>query len=509
MSRGLILNLMASALTILATIAFLGATLVVNATPMIAPAADVRPVVHAFYDAINAVLRTGDPTAFEGVVAPNFVMHGALEHVSPDRDGLVHQLVATSGVNPTLHLEIADLEVVGNRALVQVTRTDRAGGAFLGVPFATSPVLWGQFDALRIEGGHVTELWSGGEHVPLFEPLRQAWLDPLLTAEQAMMFRRITTAAGEPWNWAATHQSRVLYLEAGTIMVEVDRTSPEAAVIFPTDGDGRGRPVAPGGRALLRPGDALAISPFVRYNLSGGGPAHPELLAYEVAFPRFPGAQVSGPELAGGVVVATPARSTLPTRGRLAEVADPSLPHAPLLVTFGRITLPPGTPLALSASPGPVLLTVEAGTLGIDVWHAEPAAVKTKLASGEATIIPAGEASTFQVVGTEPVVLFTTTILPAFAGTRVVPSSTPSPVVSPETPFGFGAPLSWQLPLLPPGANVPVTREEQSAGIVRLAGEDLRHVLSNMALQSRRQYPTFLGTCPCPAGGSTEAAKVP
>src|SRR5262245_19423384 len=78
MSRGLTLNLLASGLTILATIAFLGATAVGNGAPVDVPAeSGTRPVVRAFYDAINTGLRSGDPTALEAVVAPNFVMHGA------------------------------------------------------------------------------------------------------------------------------------------------------------------------------------------------------------------------------------------------------------------------------------------------------------------------------------------------------------------------------------------------------------------------------------------------
>src|SRR5687767_1711336 len=114
MSRGLALNLLASALTILATFAFLIAATMGGGSPRAAPTgADTRHIVYAFYDAINDVLRTGDPAALDAVVAPHFTMHGGFATVSPDRAGLARQLVATSAVAPNLHLEIAELAVAG------------------------------------------------------------------------------------------------------------------------------------------------------------------------------------------------------------------------------------------------------------------------------------------------------------------------------------------------------------------------------------------------------------
>jgi hypothetical protein len=110
-------------------------------------------------------------------------------------------------------------------------------------------------------------------------------------------------------------------------------------------------------------------------------------------------------------------------RQLLAEAAQTGLPHDTLVASFGRITLPPGEPLALAATPGPVVLSIESGALGIDQPHADPTTGAMTLVSGAATIMPLGEATTLQAVGTEPVVVFVATIVPAHAGTRVVPSS--------------------------------------------------------------------------------------
>jgi SnoaL-like polyketide cyclase len=423
MSRGLALNLLASALTILATFAFLVAATMGGGSPLAAPAsADTRPIIYAFYDAINAVLRTGDPTALDAIVAPHFTMHGGFVAVSPDRAGLARQIVATSAVSPDLQLEVEDLAVADDRALVHLVQTSGSGGAFLGVPFATTPTFWGRFDALRIDSGQVVELWSGEEPVPLFESLGQSRLDPLLNPNHAMMFRQLRDDSGGAWTWTSTFQSRVIYLEAGALTVEVAPASPAPAILFASGGDGQERPVRPGEHGRLRPGEMLALSPVARYRLLGD-PSQPALRAYEVAFPRFAYMGPSGPGLANSTAVGTPSPTTLPMRHLLAEAAQTGLPDDALSASFGRITLPPGEPLALGAAPGPMVLSMESGTLAIDQSQADPTTGATTLVPGAATIIPVGEVITLQPVGTEPVVVFVATIVPAHAGTRVMPSS--------------------------------------------------------------------------------------
>ena len=407
----------------LATAVGMFAAAIVLKPPLSARTEDGAKVVHRFYDAINAVLRTGDPAALDSVVAPHFTMHGAFVAVSPDRAGLVRQLVATSAVAPNLQLEVEELAVAGNRALVHVERTSDAGTAFLGVPFATTPVFWGRFDALRIDGDRVSELWSAEGPVPLFESLSQSRLDPPLKTNHAMMFRRLSAEAGHAWTWTSTYQSRVVYVEAGALLVEVDPGSEAPAVIFaPGDGHGQGRSVPPGASARLLAGQVLTLSAAAGYRLHGD-PTQPELRAYEVAFPRFAYMGPLGPGLANSTNVGTPPPSKLPTRELLAESAQTGLPRDALIASFGRITLPPGRALAVGESPGPVVFSIEAGTLGIDQRQANPTTGATTVVPGEAAIIPVGEISTLQAVGTEPVVVFVVTFVPAHAGTRVVPSS--------------------------------------------------------------------------------------
>jgi hypothetical protein len=50
-----------------------------------------------------------------------------------------------------------------------------------------------------------------------------------------------------------------------------------------------------------------------------------------------------------------------------------------------------------------------------------------------------------------------------------------------------------------PHPGEPFVRQPSvSNAFVRPTAADLRHMLSDTAHQSRREYPAFLGTCPCP-----------
>jgi hypothetical protein len=130
--------------------------------------------------------------------------------------------------------------------------------------------------------------------------------------------------------------------------------------------------------------------------------------------------------------VPDPARSEAE---RLAALAATGIPRGPLLVSFGRVTLPPGAPLAFAEAPGPVLLAVEAGTVGVDGSRGGPGPGSLRLPAGGATAIARGEARTLRALGDEPVVAFAATVAAAPAGAWSAQPPRPAPPV-PAAPGG-------------------------------------------------------------------------
>jgi hypothetical protein len=64
----------------------------------------------------------------------------------------------------------------------------------------------------------------------------------------------------------------------------------------------------------------------------------------------------------------------------------------------------------LAEAAGLVLLTVEAGSLGIDGNPGESVAAWRRLAPGKSAVVRGGNAAMLQAVGAEPVVIFAVTI---------------------------------------------------------------------------------------------------
>src|SRR5215216_3945491 len=127
--------------------------------------------VRAFYDAANAVIRTGDAALLDGAVAADFIDHAGPPGVTPDRAGLGRYLVALHGVAPTARLAAEDVLAAGDRAMARVTVAGAEPAAFLGLALRGGVTVWGDADAFRVAGGRVAERWCGPAPSVGFTPL--------------------------------------------------------------------------------------------------------------------------------------------------------------------------------------------------------------------------------------------------------------------------------------------------------------------------------------------------
>ena len=419
-SRGVALNLLASALTILAAIALLGSATLVDSAPLAAPQeAKTTAVVRAFYDAVNEVLRNGD-TAPLAKIAPDLTVQGVPPGVSPDRNGLERYLLAIHVASPGVQLAIDDLTVADTRAIARVTPMTGSAMRFLGMPLAAQPPWWGSFDAIQTAEGRVTELWSGLEGTLLLEPLRQVHLEPSSEPRQISM-ERLHGAAGKAWRLGTAWQPQILYVTAGSLTISADPAldpslaSPAAAPAADTTPGVQ--QMSPGTTVTVLAGEALLLPPAIRYTvLPSAAPADVEALLVAFHSHGFVGQPDLSPD---HPAYAAMAMDAVQVERRLLTVARTELRQENLSVSFGRLTLPPGASLALARAQGPLLLRVEAGTLGIDALKGKESnpkdseTIALRLASGKATIVPQGALTTLYAAGDEPVTAFAITILPS------------------------------------------------------------------------------------------------
>jgi SnoaL-like polyketide cyclase len=429
--RGVALNLLASALTILATIAFLASAAEFGGVPVVAPAAAGSVVVYRFYEAVNEVIKTGNPAVLESVLAPDFVSRASSRDDQLDGLRLASRLVSIHAVAPSLQLTVVDVTTAGDRAVALLKQSGFEPGAFLGVPLGPLPELWGDVDAFRVENGRIGEFWPGNNAlVPRLDPLGTALLGPQPESDQVISFRRLNAAVGRDWTQAMLSEPRVIYVDGGALTITADPASQAPAVVFGRNG--QKQLVQPGDVVTVLAGQTLAVAADTRYAL-GHAPSQRQLRAFEVDFPRYEYTGPLQPNLAPGEDASRTAPQLEFMRETLAESTYTGLLGDAVAVSLGRITLPPGASLALTGAEGPILLTVEVGKLELasDLANAVPADSErwrgdspvTVLARDQAAVIPAGTATYLRARDNEPAVAFLATVLPCPAEAKSCSSS--------------------------------------------------------------------------------------
>jgi predicted ester cyclase len=384
-------------------------------------AADRDPVLR-FYDAVNDVLRTGDAAPLADVVAADFVAHDAFAGTAQGRAGFAQQLLALRAVHPALQLAVEDVLLDGDRAIARLSAPGADRGAFLAIPLAGDAAAWEATDLLRLADGKVAERWGIGDPTARLQPLGSTPIEAPRTAEAGLALARFTVAPGASAIGSRDRAPVLFAVETGTLRFQGDDLALLAAA---TPGNGADSELArtPSNDFAASPGDRVLVPGAGGFTVQNDGPTPAVLLAVRLAPDR------SHPERVLG-------RVHVPGDGQyqrgwphgvsieiLADGFVDGLPPGPAAIAVGRATLAPETALALGSAAGPVLLAVEAGTLGLDTADgtarvrrgadgATDDLASASLAAGDGALIGAGTTTTIRNPGPEPLVLVLVSVAP-------------------------------------------------------------------------------------------------
>jgi hypothetical protein len=278
--------------------------------------------------------------------------------------------------------------------------------------------------------------------------------DALLAIPTAVTLTRLTFPPGSRAAGDGATGPRLLIVETQAITVTVSATAlvlrapaPRASSVDRSAGE-PGEAVPPATEVVLQTGDGLTTGqPLSELRNDGERPS--EILIAEVV-PIAAGTNGFLPLPIGGAPIPTPAATASGTPSAvtvrpfqtaegvlvqpLAGGAAPAPSPGPGEVRLDRLTLPPGQEVPLAVQPGPWLLLVESGTLGLAAWDgqilfrssasANPGAVPGRLktaevgsevlltAGGMAFLQPAAEAD-LRNRGRGTVILLALTVVPA------------------------------------------------------------------------------------------------
>lgn len=422
------LHLIVTLLT-LATVVALFTSGWVLAAPAVA---DPRPdaseeVVHAFYAAVNETIRTGDTSTLEAAIDKHVITHGPLATIAPDRSGLVHYVSSLHEIDPYLELDVAEISVTGDRAVVDVRVSGVAEGAFLGSALH-DVTLWSTVDAFRISNRHVLEFWSDATGRALLESqtsVPAAFRHPV---DRKVTLDRLTIAPGE--RLLAGGHNELHWLLGETDHITVTTT--------PSLGEDEATPTAASSshETRLHAGELLALPPESQTEVRNSGVDMVNLLVVTVSEPAEPPYYYDSPTL-------TAQRAPGPTTGwpqwktgasirlggatmtTLTGNVETAMPEGQADLTVARVTLAPGAVLASLALKGPCLLVVNSGSLDLFSRGAPPQIYQEDagflnagtLAADTGALLPSGAIANLHNPGVDPTVVTLIALLPTNAMT--------------------------------------------------------------------------------------------
>ncbi|MGH2561170.1 MAG: ester cyclase [Thermomicrobiales bacterium] len=390
--------------------------------------ADPRPVatetvVRAFYFAINEAIRTGDTAPLDGVVAEELTAHGGTESLAPGRSGLARYLMALHATSPDVEIHVAQVAAAGDRAIAYLEVRGGAEDTTAGLPRRASQDAWGSIDGLRVVGHRVVELWSGASGLSLVEPLGQITHQAPIAGRQVVVLDRLILPPDGRYDLPGVKDNRLVYVDDGFVDVETAGSLPNSAPASTVT-------VA----RSLAPGDFVTLPAGNKTGFHNGGDAPATLLVATVATPGEQGRLTFSPDTArhefrsladdvpqdiGQDRTFTDGILLQPLAGGVVATIPPDANAA----AIGRVTLLPGATLPPFAAPGPFLLAVETGALGVQstggkVWVNHGVRgwntnldVGT-LDAGDGAFLHAETAITLRNDGSEPVVLLVVILLP-------------------------------------------------------------------------------------------------
>lgn len=382
--------------------------------------AEAIVTVRAFYAAVNDALRTGDAASVEALLASGLVEHAERPGLPPGRDGFLQYLDALRAAYPSVHVEVEEVLAEGDLVSVRVTARASSSNS-LSLGNGAQDDVWTGVDVLRVVDGQVTERWSGSDAPTLIQPLARLLLDRWPPAASITAAARLTITPRQALRGAAFPGPGLMLVEAGALAVrgtgaeQIFRGSGGASAEPPIPlGSGievvlgRGDVVAfPSGTDSLslrnegtEPAVALAVAWFSstdNQEAPAGGPAGESGQPGTTTTMRSAGEGTVAmlPVMDGGRVLDAPGITVTPL-GSPERMRAAQLSPGRVMVTLERVMVAQGASLPPLPAAGPVLLTVEEGSLGLIpigelAWVRSPAARQEAVIPGSEAVLSGGD----------------------------------------------------------------------------------------------------------------------
>jgi predicted SnoaL-like aldol condensation-catalyzing enzyme len=118
---------------------------------------DTRRAALRFYDVVNEVMRSGDTTAFDAVLAPQAVDHDPTPGMAPGREGIKRAFAELRAAYPDYRVAVEYVLAKRNEAACRVVGRMTHEGR---------PITLRGIDILHFERGLLTDRWGQFQSLP-------------------------------------------------------------------------------------------------------------------------------------------------------------------------------------------------------------------------------------------------------------------------------------------------------------------------------------------------------
>jgi len=117
------------------------------------------------------LLKTGDLSVADEIVALNYVNHNPAHGQAPGREGLKAFATLFSTAFPDCHFTIEDQIAEGDNVVSRFTMTGTHQSEFAGVPATGKPVNMTGISIHRVTGGQIQEGWLNFDALGMMQQL--------------------------------------------------------------------------------------------------------------------------------------------------------------------------------------------------------------------------------------------------------------------------------------------------------------------------------------------------
>jgi hypothetical protein len=313
-------------------------------------------IILRYYDAVNEMIATGDPTALRDVVHPEMIDLDPPPAELAGREGIEGYLGNLHSVGPDIRIEPGTVAANGERVVAQLVVGEGSSSLPLGFTGNETAIFWPPVETFRVSGGKIVERQFRWDGLVSLSPTSAPPFPMDIPARRNLEVFSNTYTPGAIGRFTTGAQPAILRIVGGNVTFSLAASASDSALVlspsFNTEAESHER-VLPGNTRNLDLGEVVLVPQASAYSVLNARELPAAVLSVAIMAPSLIGLDdnVIPQTHQHGITVRL--LLTLPT-----DELDASAQ-----VSLGNATLMPGSHLTVDPDTSLMVLWTEHGEL--------------------------------------------------------------------------------------------------------------------------------------------------